>query len=97
MFITVFHNFVMITLTIFTDFATISDEFIVNSCVQMEEHAHFYRFCFEMKTTHTVGTDPSDLYREYPPPWGNPALKLLLTCSAHPNLFVAPPFLLFPP
>ena len=56
-------------LTIFNNFVTIHDEFSIKSYVQMEEYAHFYRFCCE-KTTHKVRTYPSELYREYPPPAG---------------------------
>ena len=65
-FITVLDSLLMV-LTILYNFVTISNEFCINLCVQIEEYAHFYRFCCEEKPTHIVSTYLSDLYTEYPP------------------------------
>ena len=61
----------LIVLTVLGNFLTISNEFCINSCVQIEEYTHFYRFFGEKIPTHIVRTYPSDLHREYPPgpPW----------------------------
>ena len=65
-FITVLDSLLMV-LTILYNFVTISNEFCINLCVQIEEYVHFYRFCCEEKPTHIVSTYLSGLYTEYPP------------------------------
>lgn len=56
----------LIVLTILGNFVTIFNVFCINSCAQIEEHTHFYRFFCEKILAHIVRTYLSDLYREYP-------------------------------
>ena len=55
----------LIVLTILGNFVTISGDFFINWCVQIEECTNFYTFFLWKIPTHTVHTYPCDLHGEY--------------------------------